>query len=213
MGAGAGQFKDEDVLVNLVDEKPVGRDVTFAVVAPVVRERMVMIGGRERFATRKFADDVIEPRDVKATSYCKLVVPFEPSSPVNGVLLSRWWRRGFGGWIHRLSSSSASDNVYRGRVGSCAMRSPSSIAAMVSAFGTWVPSMMKGMRFSRTIVLMHTLITDEADRPTSSQNSTKRFLVGASSEIVMFDMVFLHSFELKTRISYTKLTGIVKSAA
>jgi hypothetical protein len=38
-------------------------------------------------------------------------------------------------------------------------------------------------------------------------------LVGASSENVMFAIVFLHSFESKTRISYTKLTGVVKGAA
>ena len=42
------------------------------------------------------------------------------------------------------------------------------------------------------------------------ENSTKRFLVGASSENVMFAMVFLHSFELKTSISYTKVSGFVK---
>ena len=211
--ASAGQFKDENVLVNLVDEQPVGRDMAFAVVGPVVAEGVVAVRGRQWFASCKFADDVIVLRDVKTTAYRKPVVPFEPASPVNGVLLGRRRWRGFGGLFHRLSSSSASDSVYRGRVGSCAMRSPSSIAAMVSAFGTWVPSMMKGIRFSRTIVLIYTLITDEAESPTSLQKSTKRFLVGASSENVIFAMVFLRSFESKTRISYTKLTGLVKEAA
>ena len=211
--AGTGQFKDEDVLVNLVDEQPVGRDMAFTMIGPVADKRMVVVLGRQCLAVGEFADDVIELRDVKSAAYCKLVVPFEPASPVNGVLFARWWRCGIGGWCHRLSSSNASDSVYRGRVGSCAMRSPSSIAAMVSAFGTWDPSMMKGIRFSRTIVLIYTLITDEAESPTSSQNSTKRFLVGASSENVMFAIVFLHSFELKSRISYTKLTGIVKGPA
>ncbi len=165
--AGAGQFKDENVLVNLVDEKPVGRDMAFAVIGPVVAERVVTICGRQKA----------------------------------------------GGFLHRLSSSSAPDSVYRGRVGSCAMRSPSSIAAMVSAFGNGSAEMVKGMRFSRTTVLMYTVITDDAERPTLLQKSTKRFLVGASSENVMFAMVFLHSFESKTRISYTKLTGLVKEAA
>ena len=108
------------------------------------------------------------------------------------------------------SFQSLSRSEYEGWLGSCAMRSPSSMAAMVSAFGTWGPSMMKGMRFSRTTVLMYTVITEDAESPTLSQNSTKRFLVGASSENVMFAMVFLHSFELKTRISYTKMSGFVK---
>ena len=34
--AGTGQFKDEDVLVNLVDEQPVGRDMAFTMIGPVV---------------------------------------------------------------------------------------------------------------------------------------------------------------------------------
>lgn len=205
MRAGACQFKDENVFVNLVDEKPVGRNMAFAVIGPVIAERVVAVCRRKGFASREFADNVIKLRDVKSSAYCKLVVSFESASPVNGVLLARW--------IHRLSSFRASDRVYRGRVGSCAMRSPSSIAAMVSAFGNGSAEIVKGMRFSRTTVLMYTVITDDAERPTLSQKSTKRFLVGASSENVMFAIVFLHSFESKTHISYTKLTGVVKSAA
>lgn len=205
MRAGAGQFKDENIFVNLVDEKPVGRNMAFAVIGPVIAERVVVVCRRKGFASREFANDVIKLRDVKSSAYCKLVVSFESASPVNGVLLARW--------IHRLSSFRASDRVYRGRVGSCAMRSPSSIAAMVSAFGNGSAEIVKGMRFSRTTVLMYTVITDDAERPTLLQKSTKRFLVGASSENVMFAIVFLHSFESKTHISYTKLTGVVKSAA
>ena len=211
--AGAGQFKDENVFVNLVDEQPVGRNMAFAVIGPIVAERVVAVCGRKGFASREFANDVIKLRDVKSAAYCKLVVFFEPASPVNGVLLARWWRYGFGRWLHRLSSFRASDRVYRGRVGSCAIRSPSSIAAMVSAFGNGSAEMVNGMRFSRITVLMYTVITDDAERPMLSQKSTKRFLVGASSENVMFAIVFLHSFESKTRISYTKFTGIVKGAA
>ena len=211
--AGAGQFKDENVFVNLVDEQPVGRNMAFAVIGPIVAERVVAVCRGKGFASREFADDVIKLRDIKSSAYCKLVVFFEPASPVNDVLLARWWRYGFGRWLHRLSSFRASDRVYRGRVGSCAMRSPSSIAAMVSAFGNGSAEMVKGMRFSRITVLMYTVITDDAERPTLSQKSTKRFLVGASSENVMFAIVFLHSFESKTRISYTKLTGVVKGAS
>jgi len=35
VGAGAGQFKDEYVLAKLVDEQPIGGNVTFAVASPV----------------------------------------------------------------------------------------------------------------------------------------------------------------------------------
>ena len=48
--ASAGQFKDENVLVNLVDEKPVGCDVALSVVRPVADKRMVAVLGRKRLA-------------------------------------------------------------------------------------------------------------------------------------------------------------------
>ena len=53
---GTGQFEDEDVFVNLVDEKPVGRDVAFAVVHPVADERMVVVLGRKLLAVGKLGD-------------------------------------------------------------------------------------------------------------------------------------------------------------
>lgn len=199
--AGTGQFKDENVLVNLVDEKPVGCDMAFAVVGPVVAERMVVICGRQHLAVGEFADDCLKSFDWQMPPQHQFIVALECRSVSDGIL---HFARSF----HICPRS-----VYVGWFGSCAMRSPSSIAVMVSAFGTWVPSMMKGIRFSRTIVLIYTLITDEAESPTSLQKSTKRFLVGASSENVMFAIAFSHSFKLKSRISYTKLTGLVKRAA
>ena len=89
--------------------------------------------------------------------------------------------------------------------GSCAMRLPSSIAAMVSALGTCVPSMMKGIRFSRTTVLMYTVITEEAESPTSSQKWVKRSFVRSSSEIVRLAMVYAPFFKWKTHQLYTNL--------
>ena len=44
---GAGQFKDENVLMNLVDEQPVGRNMAFAVIGPIVAERVVAVCRRK----------------------------------------------------------------------------------------------------------------------------------------------------------------------
>ena len=63
MGAGAGQFENEDILVYLVDEKPVGCDMAFAVVGPVVAEWMVVICGRQHLAVGEFADDCLKSFD------------------------------------------------------------------------------------------------------------------------------------------------------
>ena len=46
----AGQFEDEDVFVNLVDEKPVWRDVALSVIRPVADKRMVAVLGRKHLA-------------------------------------------------------------------------------------------------------------------------------------------------------------------
>lgn len=201
MRAGTGQFKDENVLMNLVDEKPVGRNMAFAVIGPIVAERVVAVCRGKGFAIREFGDDRMKPFDRHMPPQHQFVVALE--------------RRGVSDDILHFAKSfhSCPRSVYVGWFGSCAMRSPSSIAAMVSAFGNGSAEIVKGMRFSRTTVLMYTVITEDAERPTLSQKSTKRFLVGASSENVMFAIVFLHSFESKTRISYTKLTGVVKGAA
>lgn len=199
--AGTGQFKDENVLVNLVDEKPVGRNMAFAVIGPVIAERVVAVCRGKGFAIGEFGDDRMKPFDRHMPPQHQFVVALERRGVSDDIL-------------HFVKSFHICPrSVYAGWFGSCAMRSPSSIAAMVSAFGNGSAEMVKGMRFSRTTVLMYTVITDDAERPTLSQKSTKRFLVGASSENVMFAIVFLHSFESKTRISYTKLTGVVKGAA
>ena len=199
--AGTGQFKDENVLMNLVDKKPVGRNMAFAMIGPIVAERVVAVCRGQRLAIGEFGDDRMKPFDRHMPPQHQFVVALE--------------RRGVSDDILHFAKSFhiCPRSVYVGCFGSCAMRSPSSIAAMVSAFGNGSAEMVKGMRFSRITVLMYTVITDDAERPTLSQKSTKRFLVGASSENVMFAIVFLHSFESKTRISYTKLTGIVKGAA
>ena len=56
--AGTGQFKDENVLVNLVDEKPVGRNMAFAVISPVIAEKVVAVCGRKGFAIVEFRSDL-----------------------------------------------------------------------------------------------------------------------------------------------------------
>ena len=201
VGAGAGQFENENVLVYLVDEKPVGCDMAFAVVRPVAGERMVVVGRRKLFSIAQLIDNRLKLLNRKMALQHQLVVALECRCVADGIL------------HFAKSSHILSRFVYVGQFGSCAMRSPSSIAAMVSAFGNGSAEMVKGMRFSRTTVLMYTVITDDAERPMLLQKSTKRFLVGASSEKVMLAMVFLHSFESKTRVSYTKLTGLVKEAA
>ena len=45
VGTGTGEGQDEDVILDLVDQQPVGGDVTFAVVCPVPGEVVVSIGG------------------------------------------------------------------------------------------------------------------------------------------------------------------------
>ena len=57
MGAGAGQFKNEDVFVYLVDEKPVGSNMTFAVVDPVADKRMVVVFRRQFLPVGKLVDN------------------------------------------------------------------------------------------------------------------------------------------------------------
>ncbi len=50
-----GQFKDEDVLENLVDEKPVWRDMAFAVVGPSSGKGVVAVFRGQRLALASFA--------------------------------------------------------------------------------------------------------------------------------------------------------------
>ena len=50
MGACASQFKNQDVIVNLVNEKPVWCYVAFPVVGPSAGKRMVAVRGGEFFA-------------------------------------------------------------------------------------------------------------------------------------------------------------------
>ena len=178
--------------MNLVDEKPVRCDVTFAVVRPVAGERMVVAGRRQFFAVTQFFNDCLKFLDRKMSLQHQFVVTLECGCVADGILH-------FAKSFHILSRFE-----YVGQLGSCAMRSPSSIAAMVSALGMFVPSMMKGMRFSRTTVLMYTLMTDDAESPTSSQKRVKRSFVGLSSDIVMLAMLNSPSSMWKTSVLYDK---------
>ena len=198
MRASAGQFEDENVIFDLVDEKPIRGDVTFAMVCPVAGERMVSVGGGQRFAVGELCDDGLQLRNRKMSLESLFVVPGVCSCGANAVLhFSRSFQRS-----SRLS--------YVGQLGSLTMRSPSSIAAMVSALGTCGASMMKGIRRSRTTVLMYTVMTDDAESPTSSQKSVNCFLVGASSENVMLAIVISPNYYSNVRELYTNLTPLVK---
>ena len=59
MRASAGQFKDEDILVYLVVERPVGGNMVFAVVDPVADKRMVVGFRRQFLAVGEIADNTV----------------------------------------------------------------------------------------------------------------------------------------------------------
>lgn len=201
VASGAGEFEDKYAFLDLVDEKPVGCDVTFPVVRPVAGERMVAIGGRQWFPIGEFGDNGLQLFNRQMALDRFFIVAFEGGGTVDLV-------------FHDSRSFQKSSKLEKClRVGSLTMRSPSSIAAMVSAFGNGSAEMVKGMRFSRTTVLMYTVITEDAERPMLSQKSTKRFLVGASSENVMFAIVFSPICYSYTRIAYTNFTQLVKLTA
>ena len=188
--AGAGQFEDEEVFVNLVDEEPIGRDVAFAVIRPVADKRMVVVFGRKRLAVGELFDDGMKFLDRQMAPQDQFVVAFECGRVADGIT---HLAKSFHIWS-RL--------VYAGLFGSRAMRSPSSMAAMVSALGMLVPSMMKGMRFSRTTVLMYTVMTDDAESPMSSQKCVKRSFVALSRDIVMLAMSNSPGLMCKTSVLY-----------
>lgn len=190
---GTGQFEDEDIFVNLVDEKPVWRDVAFAVVHPVADERMVVVLGRKLLAVGKLGDYGLKLLNRQMPSQHQLIVALERGRVADGILH-------FAKSSHILPRS-----VYVGLLGSRAMRSPSSRAATVSALGMCVPSMRKGMRFSRMTVLMYTVMTDEAESPTSSQKRVKRSFVALSREIVMLAMSDSPCLMWKTGELYAKV--------
>lgn len=188
--AGAGQFEDEEVFVDLVDEKPVGCDVALSVVRPVADKRMVAVLGRKRLAVGELFDDGMKFLDGKMSPQDQFVVAFECGRVADGIA---HLAKSFHIWS-RL--------VYVGLFGSRAMRLPSSMAAMVSALGMLVPSMMKGMRFSRTTVLMYTVMTDDAESPMSSQKCVKRSFVALSRDIVMLAMSNSPGLTCKTSVLY-----------
>ena len=176
VGAGAGEFEDEEIGVDFVDEKPIGGDVAFAVADVVAGEGVVAVGGGQGKTFAEAGDDGVELSDGKSLAEKALVVALEGGGMSDGE--------------HHLarSAQSWSRSVYVGASGSAARRSPSAMASRVSVLGRRGPSMMKGMRFSRTMVLMQTVRTAEAERPTPSQKRVKRFLVLSSMERVRLAM-------------------------
>ena len=190
---GAGQFKNENVLMNMVDEKPIGSNVTFAMICPTASERVVTIRGRQCLAVPQLLHNCLQLFNGQMPFQRQFVVAFEGCGVADGI-------------FHFVKSFHMRSRLsYDGQFGSCAMRSPSSIAAIVSALGTCDPSMMKGIRFSRMTVLMYTVMTEEADNPTSSQKCVKRSFVRLSSDIVMLAIGISPPFACKARVLYRKV--------
>ena len=189
----AGQFENEDIFVNLINEKPIGRDVTFTMICPIAGERMVAVDGRQFFAIAQLLNDRLQLFNRQMPLHHQFIVPLEGGSMADIV-------------FHLAKSFHNSlRSEYVRWLGFRAMRSPSSIAAMVSALGICEPSIIKGMRFSRITVLMYTLMTDDAESPTSSQKCVKRSLVCGSREIVMLAMVKVPFFAVKTSELYANV--------
>lgn len=84
VGAGAGQFEDEDVGVDFVDEQPVGGDVTFAVGGPVAGEGMVAVGGGQFLAVAELGDDGVELGQGESALEKALVVALEGGRVADG---------------------------------------------------------------------------------------------------------------------------------
>lgn len=60
VGASAGQFEDEKVGVDFVDEQPVGGDVAFAVGSPFAGKGVVAVGGWQFLAVAELGDNGVE---------------------------------------------------------------------------------------------------------------------------------------------------------
>ena len=189
----AGQFENEDIFVDLINEKPIGCDVTFTMVRPITSECVVAVGRRQFFSIAQLFNDRLQLFNWQMPLHHQFIVTFEGGSMADIV-------------FHLAKSSHNSFILeYVRWLGFRAMRSPSSIAAMVSALGICEPSIIKGMRFSRITVLMYTLMTDDAESPTSSQKCVKRSLVCGSREIVMLAMVKVPFFAVKTSELYANV--------
>ena len=189
----AGQFENEDIFVNLINEKPIGRDVTFTMICPIAGERMVAVDGRQFFAIAQLLNDRLQLFNRQMPLHHQFIVPLEGGSMADIV-------------FHLAKSFHNSlRSEYVRWLGFRAMRSPSSIAAMVSALGICEPSIIKGMRFSRITVLMYTLMTDDAESPMSSQKCVKRSLVCGSREIVILAIAKVPFFAVKTSELYAKV--------
>jgi hypothetical protein len=77
VGAGAGEFEDEEVGVDFVDEKPVGGDVAFAVAGEVAGQGVVAVGWRQGKTFAEACDDGVELPDGNSPAEETLVVALE----------------------------------------------------------------------------------------------------------------------------------------
>lgn len=69
-------------------------------------------------------------------------------------------------------------------------------------------AMVNGTRRSRAVVTMNTLMSDDAERPTSLQKDEKSRLTLSSTEIVMLAMVNLPHFACEQCVVYNKYADI-----
>ena len=127
-----------------------------------------------------------------------------------------------------MNSARASSSVYDFAFGSRAMRSPSSIAAIVSALGCSGMEIEKGMRRSRSTALVKTLKSDEMVKPVASQKAEIPALSSADMEMVrlaIYSVPFmkssvlynnrgvLHKDMVAKKTGFTEFTGLRRAAA
>lgn len=125
-------------------------------------------------AWRRMRYEVLLPMQINKLSKKNLaVVFFETRRPFDDE------RR-----YHFLNSSKASLIVYPFMLGSLAMRSPSSMAASVSALGVSGIITSNGRRCSRRTALVNTLNSDETVKPVASQKAVIPALSAGDIDIV-----------------------------
>lgn len=76
---GAGSFKEQHVIVNSVNQEPVGLNVAFPMVVPVAGQRVVPVGGWKRFAGLEEIDDGLHLVEILAPLCGEAEVALKPS--------------------------------------------------------------------------------------------------------------------------------------
>lgn len=80
----AGKYEHQHIVLDAVDQEPVGGDVAFAITFVIPGKRMVAVLFRQRFAAGKYFNHSVKQRYFQAASYCKLVVLPEHCGRLDG---------------------------------------------------------------------------------------------------------------------------------